>query len=154
MDTSRGAELAMLLVAGFTAMVEEVVAELAQRGHPGVTASHEFALQAVDGGAQNASELARSLGVSRQAAAKSIAALEALGYIERQTDAVDGRRKLLIVTTRGRDMVRIGAALFDDVRARWSAQLGQGELELLESRLRALIPPGRERIANLAKVVK
>jgi DNA-binding MarR family transcriptional regulator len=146
-DTSRGAELAMLLVAGFTAMVDEVVAELEQRGHPGVTASHEFALQAVDGGAQNASELGRSLGVSRQAAAKSIAALEALGYIERQTDAVDGRRKLLIVTTRGRDMVRIGAAVFDNVRARWSAQLGQEQLELLESRLRALVPLGRERTA-------
>jgi DNA-binding MarR family transcriptional regulator len=147
-DTSRGAELAMLLVAGFTAMVDEVVAELEQRGHPGVTASHEFALQAVDSGAQNASELGRSLGVSRQAAAKSIAALEALGYVERQTDLVDGRRKLLIVTTRGRDMVRIGAGLFDDVRARWSAQLGQEQLELLESGLRAVVPPGRERTAS------
>jgi DNA-binding MarR family transcriptional regulator len=144
-DTSRGAELAMLLLAGFTAMVDEVVTELERRGHPGVTASHEFALQAVDGGAQNASELGRSLGVSRQAAAKSIAALEALGYIERQTDAVDGRRKLLIVTTRGRDMVRIGAAAFDNVRARWSAQLGQEQLELIESRLRDLVPLGHER---------
>lgn len=129
-------------------MVDEVVAELEQRGHPGVTASHEFALQAVDAGAQNASELGRSLGVSRQAAAKSITALEALGYVERQTDAVDGRRKLLIVTTRGRDMVRIGAAVFDNVRARWSAQLGQEQLELLESGLPALAPPGRERTAS------
>ncbi len=137
----------MLLLAGFTAMVVEVVAELEQRGHRGVTASHEFALQAVDGGARNASELARSLGVSRQAAAKSIAALEALGYIERQTDAVDGRRKLLIVTPRGRDMVRIGAALFDNVRDRWSAQIGEEKLELLESGLRTLVAPGRERAA-------
>ncbi len=32
-------------------MVDEVVAELDRRGHPGVTASHEFALQAIDNGA-------------------------------------------------------------------------------------------------------
>lgn len=135
----------MLLFAGFNAMVDEVVAELELRGHPGVTASHEFALQAVDGGVQSASELGRSLGVSRQAAAKSIAALESLGYVERQSDAVDGRRKLLIVTARGRDMVRIGAELFDDLRDRWSAQLGPGQLELLEAGLRALRPSGGDR---------
>jgi DNA-binding MarR family transcriptional regulator len=39
----------------------------------------------------SASSLGRSLGVSRQAAAKSIAALEELGYVERQTDPRDAR---------------------------------------------------------------
>jgi DNA-binding MarR family transcriptional regulator len=138
-DKSRGAELAMLLLDGFNAMVDEVVAELARRGHPGVTASHEFALQAMDGGAQNASELGRSLGISRQAAAKSIVALEQLGYVERQTDPFDARRKQLIVTTRGYEMVRIGGAVFDDLRARWLAQLGREQFETLESGLRAFV---------------
>jgi DNA-binding MarR family transcriptional regulator len=113
-----------------------------------VTASHEFALQAIDGGAQNASELGRGLGVSRQAAAKSIAALEELGYVERESDPSDGRRKQLIVTARGYEMVRIGAAVFDDMRARWSAQLGREQLDVLESGLRALVGPGRERAAS------
>jgi DNA-binding MarR family transcriptional regulator len=147
-DTSRGAELAVLLLGGFNAMVDEVVAELERRGHPGVTASHEFALQAIDGGAQNASELGRDLGVSRQAAAKSIAALEELGYVERETDPSDGRRKQLIVTARGYEMVRIGGEVFDDMRARWSAQLGREQLDVLESGLRALVGPGRERAAS------
>jgi DNA-binding MarR family transcriptional regulator len=146
-DTSRGAELALLLLGGFTAMVDEVVAELERRGHPGVTASHEFALQAIDGGAQNASELGRALGVSRQAAAKSIAALEKLGYVERRTDPSDARRKQLLVTAHGYDMVRIGAEVFDDVRARWSAQLGRQQLDVLEAGLR-LVAPGRERAAS------
>jgi DNA-binding MarR family transcriptional regulator len=134
----------MLLFGGFTAMVDEVVVELDRRGHPGVTASHEFALQAVNAGARNASELGRALGVSRQAAAKSITALEQLGYIERQSDPSDGRQKQLVVTDRGYDMVRIGAATFDKIRTRWSKQLGRAQLDVLESSLRALVTPEGE----------
>ena len=141
MDTSRGAELATLLLGGFTAMVDEVVVELDRRGHPGVTASHEFALQAIDAGARNAAELGRALEVSRQAAAKSIAALEELGYLERRSDPSDARQKQLIVTDHGREMVRIGAAVFDQIWARWSTQLGKARLEQLESSLRALVAP-------------
>jgi DNA-binding MarR family transcriptional regulator len=152
--TSRGSELATLLLGGFTAMVDEVVVELDRRGHPGVTASHEFALQAIDAGARNAAELARALGVSRQAAAKSIVALEELGYLERQSDPSDGRQKQLIVTNRGYEMVRIGAAVFDQIRARWSKQLGRAQLDLLESSLRALVAPEREPTASSGKTAR
>ena len=98
-----------------------------------MTASHEFALQADRRGRRNAAELGRALGVSRQAAAKSIVALEELGYLERQSDPSDGRHKQLIVTDRGYEMARIGAAVLDQIRARWSKQLGRAQLELLES---------------------
>jgi DNA-binding MarR family transcriptional regulator len=138
MEKSRGAELALLLLDGFNAMVDEVVAELERQGHPGVTATHEFALRAIDEGAYSASGLGRSLGVSRQAAAKSIAALEELGYVERKSDPLDARRKRLTVTTRGYEMAKIGGAVFDDLRKRWMARLGQPQLEALESGLAAL----------------
>jgi hypothetical protein len=49
-------------------MVVEVVAELTRQGHPEVTATHEFALRAIDDGANDASALGRRLGVSKQAA--------------------------------------------------------------------------------------
>jgi DNA-binding MarR family transcriptional regulator len=142
MEKSRGAQLALLLLGGFQAMVDEVVAELERRGHPGVTATHEFALRAIDEGAHSAANLGRTLGVSRQAAAKSIIALEDLGYVERRSDPLDARRKRLVVTSRGYEMAEIGGAVFDDLRARWMARLGQHELEALESGLAALIPTG------------
>jgi DNA-binding MarR family transcriptional regulator len=141
-EKSGGANLALLLLSGFNTMVEEVVAELERQGHPGVTATHEFALRAIDEGARSASSLGRRLGVSRQAAAKSIAALEELGYVERQSDPVDARRKRLLVTTRGYEMAKIGGEAFDDLRARWMARLGQAQLEALESGLAAVISAG------------
>lgn len=119
-------------------MVDEVIAELDRHGHPGVTATHEFALSAIDGGAQNASALGRSLNVSKQAAAKSIAVLEELGYIERQSDPEDARRKALLVTPRGREMMVLGARGFDEVRARLSTRVGPTQLEALESVLTVL----------------
>jgi DNA-binding MarR family transcriptional regulator len=132
MDTSPGATLAKLLLAGFTTLVDEVIVELDHRGHPGVTATHEFALQAIDGGAQNASALGRSLGVSKQAAAKTIATLEDLQYLDRQSDPKDARRKHLTVTARGHEMMTIGAQAFDVLRTRLAEQVGTHELESLE----------------------
>jgi DNA-binding MarR family transcriptional regulator len=140
MAPSKGAELALLLLGGFQLMVDEVVARLDDRGHPGVRPVHEFALRAIDNGAETASELARRLSVSRQAAAKTIAALLEMGYVDRDADPSDGRRKRLQVTERGHEMVSIGASLFDDVRQRWAAQIGLRQLEALEAYLAGLVP--------------
>lgn len=133
MERSRGAQLATLLLTGFEAMVADVVADLAAQGHPGVTATHEFALRAVGEGAQSASELGRRLGVTKQAAAKTIATLEELGYVERRTDPRDARRKTLTVTDRGREMVTVGARAFDRLRDTLQAEVGAERLAVAES---------------------
>lgn len=75
----------------------------------------------------------RRLSVSKQGAAKTIAALERLGYLERESDSSDGRLKRLRVTDHGHDMMTLGASLFDEVRERWAGQLGPGQLEALEA---------------------
>jgi DNA-binding MarR family transcriptional regulator len=141
MAPSPGAELALLLLGGFHAMTDEVIAELADRGHPGVRPVHEFALRAIDTGADTASELGRRLSVSKQAAAKTITALRRLGYVQIGPDPADGRRRRVQVTPRGRDMVSIGAALFDDVRERWAAQIGAQQLDALQAHLEHLVTP-------------
>ncbi len=138
MERSRGAHLATLLLTGFEAMVADVVADLAARGHPGVTATHEFALRAIGEGAQSASELGRRLGVTKQAAAKTISSLEELGYVERRTDPGDARRKPLTVTDRGREMVTVGARAFDRLRDALEAEVGADRLAVTESVLERL----------------
>ncbi|HEY4466176.1 MAG TPA: MarR family transcriptional regulator, partial [Streptosporangiaceae bacterium] len=116
MSRSPGAELALLLLDGFHSMTDDVRAELANRGHPGVRANHEFTLRAIDAGADTASELGRRMSVTKQAAAQAIAVLEQLGYVDREADPGDARLKRLRVTPRGHEMMTIGAALFDEVR--------------------------------------
>jgi len=138
MAQSSGAELALLLLGGFHSMVDEVNVELAKRGHAGVRPVHEFALRAVDAGADTASELGRRLSVTKQAAAQTIAALEGLGYVDRAPDPGDARRKRVRVTPRGHELMTVGGALFDDVRSRWAARIGHEQLETLEAHLARL----------------
>ncbi|WP_033294219.1 MarR family winged helix-turn-helix transcriptional regulator [Amycolatopsis jejuensis] len=138
MAESSGAELARLLLGGFHTMVDEVTAELTKRGHHGVRPVHEFALRAVDAGADTASELGRRLSVTKQAAAQTIAALEEFGYVNREPDPGDARRKRVRVTPRGHELMRVGGALFDDVRRRWEVRIGPEQLEILETCLAQL----------------
>ena len=136
---SPGAQLALLLLGGFESLTARVIAELAEKGHPGVTATHEFALRAIDRGAADAAALGRELGVSRQAAAKTIEALEEMGYLQRTPDPRDARRKRLVVTARGYDMSSTGGAAFDALRAQWAAAIGTEQVKVIEAALRDLI---------------
>jgi DNA-binding MarR family transcriptional regulator len=139
MAVSAGAELALLLLGGFHSMVDEVVAGLDRRGHAGVRPVHEFALRAIDAGADTASELGRRLEVSKQAAAKTIVALEQMGYVEREADSGDARRKRVRVTARGHELMAVGGALFDEVRERWAARIGAQALATLEADLSQVV---------------
>jgi DNA-binding MarR family transcriptional regulator len=134
-----GAELALLLLAGFRSIVTDGQAELARRGHADVRPVHDFAIQAIAAGADNVSELGKRLGVSRQAAAKTLAGLEDRGYVVREPDPADARRKRLRVTDHGHDLIREGGAVFDELREAWAARIGREQLLQLEAHLAELV---------------
>jgi len=134
-----GADLALLLLGSYRNLVDEVVRELAKRGYPDARPSHEHAIRAVRAGAVSASELARRLAVSKQAAAKTIAALVERGYVTTEVDPADVRRKIIRITDRGNGLLAEGAAIFDEVRARWERRLGAAELAQLEEQLAQLV---------------
>lgn len=142
-----GADLALLLLAGFRFLADAATAELARRGYHDVHPAHDFAMRAIAAGADNASELGRRLAVSKQAAAKTIALLEERGYVTRADDPTDARRKLVHVTPQGNAVMREGEAIFEELRSRWAKQVGRDELARLEVTLIALV--GSEPI-NLA----
>ncbi|WP_432893443.1 MarR family winged helix-turn-helix transcriptional regulator [Kribbella sp. CA-245084] len=134
-----GADLALLLLGGFRSLVDDATDQLAQRGYHDVRPVHDFAMRAIAAGADNAAELGRRLSVSKQAAAKTIAVLQDRGYVTRDADPLDGRRKRLQVTDLGLDVLRQGEQIFDDLRDRWEQQIGSKELERLEKHLSTLI---------------
>jgi DNA-binding MarR family transcriptional regulator len=134
-----GADLALLLLGGFRCLVDAAHTELASRGHADVRPVHDFAIRAIAAGADNASELGRRMAVSKQAAAKTIAVLQERGYIARDVDPADARRKRLQVTPRGFDMLREAEAIFDELRDRWAHQIGAARLTELEAQLAELV---------------
>jgi DNA-binding MarR family transcriptional regulator len=134
-----GADLALLLLGGFRVLVDDAVLELAERGYEDVRPVHDFAMRAIAAGADDASELGRRLSVSKQAAAKTVAVLEERGYVVRSSDPLDARRKRLQVTPLGFEVMRVGEAVFDELRDKWERKIGTKQLERLESDLSALI---------------
>lgn len=133
-------ELPLRLLLGFRVMIDEVHTELARQGHPGVRPLHGFALQAIGREGTTASELGARLGVSKQAAGKTIDALARLGYVERTADDVDARRKIVRLTERGYDCLARSARSFERVRATWERELGAERLHRLEADLRRMTP--------------
>lgn len=134
-----GADLALLLLAGFRSLVDAAVVELERRGYEDVRPVHDFAMRAIAAGADNASKLGRRLSVSKQAAAKTIAILQERGYVTRNDDPLDARRKRLKVTSLGHQMLREGEAIFDMLRNQWKRQIGAAQLDSLEKQLIALV---------------
>jgi DNA-binding MarR family transcriptional regulator len=135
-----GFELPLLLFAGFRSLIDQLHAELAERGHPDVRPAYGFAMQAIGAHGTSASEIGRRLGVSKQAAGKTVDRLAALGYVERVDDPQDARRKLIRLTPRGIDSLAQAAEIFDRLRAQWVHELGAGRVTQLESSLRTVVP--------------
>jgi DNA-binding MarR family transcriptional regulator len=133
-----GFELPLRLLAGFRSLIDDLHAELSQLGHPDMRPLHGFVLQAIGRHGTTAAELGRRLGVSKQAAGKTIDRLEQLGYVIRVPDSVDQRQKIVVLTDHGIDALQQSAAIFEQLRARWADVLGADRLRALEADLEAV----------------
>src|SRR6202453_4797301 len=135
-----GYELPLLLFAGFRSVIDDLHAQLARRGHPDMRPAHGFALQAIGYSGATATEVGKRLGISKQAAGKTVERLEELGYVHRAGDDADRRRKVVRLTPRGTEALTLSAAIFSDIRARWAQTLGPERVDDLEASLRTMAP--------------
>ena len=123
---------------------EGVHSRLAQFGHSGTRPAHAFAFQAIGADGTTAGELARALGITKQAAAKMTDELETAGYIARTRDPSDGRRKLIVLTPRAVEFLELSAVEFDAIAARWRETVGERRFERLLDDLENIVRASRE----------
>lgn len=133
-----GFELPLLLLGAFRSVIDELHRTLAERGHGEARPLYGFALQAIGPAGTTTSELGRRLGVSKQAAAKTAASLERIGYVCREPDPRDGRAVRLLRTARGEEMLVLSAAFFAAHHDRLSQALGRQRLAELEDGLQRM----------------
>ncbi len=134
-----------MLLEGFRSLVDHTHRLLAVRGHPGVRPAHGFTLQAIGAGA-TASEVGNRLGVSKQAAAKTLSALEAEGYVSRSTDPEDARRRTIVLTPHGHDLLRESERAFDEALGAWRDTIGDERVGTLVEALVELDLPAAHRL--------
>jgi DNA-binding MarR family transcriptional regulator len=96
-------------------------------------------------GPMTTSALARREQITPQAMGATIASLEALGLVERNPDATDGRRSILSLTAEGRTAIRSGRNAVDDkVTAALKDSFDDKDIETLSA-----AAPLIERLAGL-----
>lgn len=107
---------------------ERLRGEFAARDMGGLRPLHALLLVPLLGGGRHASDLAETLGVSRQAVAQVVTRLELDGYLTRIADPGDARAKLVCLTPRGRAALRTMRATALAVEDEWRQRLGAERL--------------------------
>jgi DNA-binding MarR family transcriptional regulator len=74
---------------------------------------------------------------------------EQAGYVTREPDAHDARRKLVRLSTRGRDLLVQSARIFDELRGDWAAVLGGERLGAIEGDLRRVTAGAHGRLLDI-----
>jgi len=137
----------------FASVVEE---QLAREGYGDLRFSHGFLFQHLIEGPRTLGELAERLEVTQQAASKSVAELEGLGYVERVADPEDARVRRVRLSERGHAAVSASRRIRAEVEHRLEERHGARALaqarvllsEVLDSlggvsavRARRVLPP-------------
>ena len=114
-------------------------AAFAAAGFDGIRPAQAVALVPLAAGGLHASDLADRLGVSRQAVAQVITALERHGYVTRESNPDDARTRIIELTERGRQVLRLMRTNAVDLERKWEEVLGERRLTELRRTLQLLL---------------
>jgi DNA-binding MarR family transcriptional regulator len=84
-------------------------------------------------------DLAGKAQLSLAACSELVDDLQQLGYLERWPDPSDGRAKLIVPTTRGRELLEAAGQAVADIEQRWSEQLPPGAFDTACRTLNSLL---------------
>jgi DNA-binding MarR family transcriptional regulator len=129
----------------------ELHRRLETEGHPQIRNAHGCVFRYIDVDGSRLTELATQSGVTKQSVGEFVNELEALGYVERAPDPMDGRAKIIRLTERGQDARRAALRIFDDMEREWAERFGEDRVAELRELLEAIA--AQDRVAAPAERV-
>lgn len=118
---------------------DERLRQLGAKGHAGVTPAQHDLLVLVGTAGARAVELARALGVSRQAVSSTLAELEQVGYLRRSSGGSGARAVAFVPSRQGHELLDHDADAIDAVEAAFTAALGRARMAQLRVDARDLL---------------
>lgn len=118
-----GASIASVVVVSHRALAE-LHSAVVDAGHSELRETQNTMLLYVSAGGAQASQIARTLHISRQAVTSSLNELESLGYLTRGHHAADGRAVVFTLSPRGRRLVAAYERCIDRLESRYAQVLG------------------------------
>jgi DNA-binding MarR family transcriptional regulator len=124
---------------GFQLVLGEFVRRMDAAGHADLRPIHGAAFQALRGQGATGTELAERLGVTKQAAGQIADDLERKGYVRREAHPEGGRRRLIVLTGKAHEHLRVAGRILHELEAELTGRLGEADLARLRGELARLI---------------
>lgn len=117
-----------LLLDAFNWFDAGLLASLKEQGWPDLSHSQSMVMAYLGSDGIRISELARRLGVSRQAAQKSVKELERLKLVITEIDPTNLSAKTVVLTTQGKANVAAALNAFSEIEKQLSRRMGSSDL--------------------------
>jgi DNA-binding MarR family transcriptional regulator len=121
--------LARLFAIGYRLLIDGLHDRLRSRGWTDVRPAFGFVLLAARDQPTSVSELAVLMGTTKQAASKLVEAMVAAGYVQRGTDARDGRQRPVHLTSRGQELLRSVEQIYSELEQEWADVIGAAHVQ-------------------------
>ena len=115
---------------------------------PAIRASHTNLFPHIDFEGVRLTELARRLGVTKQAVGQLVSELEEMGVVALEPDPSDGRAKLVRFTPRGAKGIEHGLAVLAELERELECKIGKQHMRALHAALlaaEAVLAPNADR---------
>jgi DNA-binding MarR family transcriptional regulator len=141
-------DLAILLASSYRVLVDRLEQGLRADGLSEMRSTYGYVIRALARGELTATELAETLGVSKQAASIKVAEMEALDLIARRRDPTDGRRQLIGLAPKGRRVARRAMAASLELERELVEHFGREAVDTLREVLAGMVERHGD-VANL-----
>lgn len=135
MKKSKSAPLGLLLLEAFRWFNESLLANLHEQGWQEISPAQSLVMTYLGAGGIRISDLARRLGVSRQAAQKSVSELEGAKLVATDVDPSNSSAKIVTLTALGETNVAVVLDVYSQVEQKLSKRLGTSKLAKMRKTL-------------------
>ena len=117
----------------------EICVARVQEFEPRFTVAHTRVLPHLAEGGVRPRELARRMGMSKQSVNQLLNDLESMGIVRREKDPEDGRGRLIVVTSEGRDSMSLGMDVLRGLETEISEEISPAEVEKVKAGLERVL---------------
>lgn len=136
--------IARLLAMAYRMLMDDLHQRLRDEGWHDVRPAFGFVLLAAREDPTTAKDLATLMGTTKQAAAKLLDTMEAAGYVRRSVSRVDGRRREVDLSARGRRLLAAVEVIYAELEATWASVIGERGVARLRTDLTRVIAERHE----------
>ncbi|MGL4570530.1 MAG: MarR family winged helix-turn-helix transcriptional regulator [Clostridium sp.] len=132
-------DLISLLSLAYSASISELHDKLSELGFGDIRPAHGFMFKCMIPDGATGIELAKYLGITKQAVSKMVDYLEKSGYVMRKDHPTDKRGKIIVLTERGWLATKAKDKILIEMEKNWTETIGAKGMQMLKEDLTKLV---------------